>query len=61
MKNYKVTFIVFHEDNKKEYRTIIVEAGTKKMATLRAMKKINDDYPEIANLYKSVKSVEEAA
>jgi len=58
MKKYNVTFEVFHGSNHKDYKTITVEAGTKKLATIRAMSKINqiDGY---SNLYKNVFKVEE--
>ena len=58
MNNYKVTFEVFHDNNRKELVTVNVEAGTKKLASLRAMQQLGKDKPEYRELFKSVKSVE---
>lgn len=56
MNKYRVEINVFNE---KGYDTkeLIIEAGNKKLATLRGLAKINDD-PELKERYKSVKSVE---
>lgn len=58
MKKYNVTFEVFRGNSYKDYKTITVEARTKKLATIRAMSKINqiDGY---SDLYKNVFKVEE--
>lgn len=61
MNNYKVTFEIFRDNNRKEIVYVNVEAGNKKLASLRAMKKLGEDKPEYANLFKSVKAVEEVA
>lgn len=60
MNQYKVTFEVFRENRQKELATVIVEAGNKKMASLRAMMKLKEDKPEYSDLFKSIKSVEVA-
>lgn len=57
MRHYIVTFEVFRVD-RREYRSVTVEAGTKKLAMLRAMTAINKQ-PGYAELYKTIKSIEE--
>ena len=58
MKQYNVTFEIFRGSNHKAYETVGVEAGTKKLALMRAMGIINKlkDYKD---LYKNVIRVEE--
>lgn len=58
MKQYNVTFEIFRGSNYKGIETVTVEAGTKKLAVMRAMGVINKikDYKE---LFKSVVKVEE--
>lgn len=58
MKQYNVTFEVFRGSNHKDYKTISVEAGTKKLATIRAMSQINK-IEGYSDLYKNVFKVEE--
>lgn len=60
MRKFNVVFEVFDDAGKKEYKTISVEAGNKKIAALRGMQAINkiDGYSE---RYKNVKRVEEVA
>lgn len=60
MKHWSVTFEVFlgNSMNGKEFKTIDVEAGTKKLAAIRAMTIINK-MEGYENLFKQVKSVEE--
>lgn len=60
MKHFKVTFEVHRGSNHKEYKTVTVEAGNKKLATLRGMMAINklDGY---SDLFKNVIKVEEVA
>lgn len=60
MKNYRVTFEVFKNDGSKEYRPVVVEAGTKKLAAVRAMIEINkiDGY---STLYKNIHTIVEVA
>lgn len=60
MRKFNVTFEVFNENGSKEYKTIPVEAGNKKIAALRGMQAINklDGYSE---KYKNVMRVEEVA
>lgn len=60
MRKFDVTFEVFLSNTQKIYRTITIEAGTKKMAALRAMTEINklNDFSEH---YKNVIKIEEVA
>lgn len=58
MNQYKVIFEVFHESKKKELVSMTVEAGNKKLASLRAIKKLSDEKPEFGNLFKTIKAVE---
>lgn len=58
MNKYRVTFEVFANSGRKERVPMEVEAGTKKLAVLRAMQKIGQiDRYNMA--YKNVLSVEE--
>ena len=59
MKNWNVTFEVFTNSGKKEYKKIRVVAGTKKLAAIRAMQEINklEGYPE---RYKNIIEIMEA-
>lgn len=58
MRKFNVTFEVFVSAGTKQNKTITVEAGTKKLAALRAMVEINkiDGYSQ---LYKNVIGIEE--
>lgn len=60
MRKFNVTFEVFMSTGKKQNKIIMIEAGTKKLAALRAMTEINklDGYSQ---LYKNVVKVEEVA
>jgi hypothetical protein len=60
MRKFNVTFEVFMPTGKKQNKIIVVEAGNKKLAALRAMMEINklDGYSQ---LYKNVVKVEEVA
>lgn len=60
MRKFNVIFEVFDENGNKELKTVFVEAGNKKIATIRGMSAINklDGY---SDKYKNVKSVEEVA
>lgn len=60
MKHFNVTFEIFRGSNHKEYKTVMVEAGNKKLAAIRAMMYINktDGY---SDLFKNVIKVEEVA
>lgn len=60
MKKYKVVVEVYLDRNRVERKEVIVEAGNKKMASLRALGQISKEKGYVS-LYKSVKSVEEAA
>lgn len=60
MKNYRVTFEVFRNDGSKEYRPVVVEAGTKKLAAVRAMIEINK-IEGYATLYKNIHAIVEVA
>lgn len=58
MKHFKVMFEIHIDRNKKEFKEILVEAGNKKLATLRAMSEIGkiDRY---SSLFKNIVFVEE--
>lgn len=60
MRQFKVIFEVFRGEHKKERKEILVEAGNKKLAAVRAMSAINklEGYSE---LYKNVAAIEEVA
>ena len=58
MKTFRVTFEVFMNDGTKEYKPVIVEAGTKKLAAVRAMIEINK-IEGYSMLYKNVHSIAE--
>ena len=58
MNQYKVTFEIFHGNKRKELKSVIVEAGNKRLASLRAMKKLNEDNPSFVDLFKNIKAVE---
>lgn len=60
MKIFKVIIDVFHSKNDVETKTIQIEAGNKKLASLRALGEISKQ-KEYMDLFKSVKSVEEVA
>ena len=60
MKNYNVTFEIFRGSNHKAIETVTVEAGTKKMAVMRAMGLINKN-ESYKNLFKNLIKVEEIA
>ena len=62
MKHWSVTFEVFlgNSKNGKELKVIDVEAGTKKLAAIRAMTLINK-MEGYENLFKQVMKVEEVA
>ncbi len=58
MRKFNVIFEVFEENGRKEIKTIMVEAGNKKLAALRGMQAINklDGYSE---KFKNVVQIEE--
>lgn len=58
MNKYNVTFEVFLADKMKGKKSIIVEAGNKKLAILRAMLEINK-LEEFKTRYKKVINAEE--
>ena len=60
MKTFRVTFEVFKNDGTKEYKPVIVEAGNKKLAAIRAMTEINK-IEGYAMLYKNVHGIVEVA
>lgn len=60
MRKWKVCFKVYLEDKKTEYVTVDAEADTKKMATIRAMLKVNTD-EKYKHQFKDLISVEEVA
>ena len=59
MKKYKVTFEIYFENRPREFRTIIVEAGSKKTAYTRALSEISKD-KAFSSLYKKIMNIEEA-
>lgn len=56
MFRYEVIFKVFRDAKKTELVPIVVEAGSKKLATIRAMLEINKK-PEYKDLYKNVEDI----
>lgn len=58
MKKFKILIDIFHGRDRVETRAFTVEAGNKKMATIRALSEVSK-IKEFASFYKSVKSVEE--
>lgn len=60
MRKFNVIFEVFNENGTKEYKTVTVEAGNKKMAALRGMQTINK-LAGYSGKYKNVTSIEEVA
>lgn len=60
MKKYRVMFEIYNEDGSKQYMDIFVEAGNRKMATLRAMGEISKN-EKYRNLFKNVKEIAEVA
>lgn len=60
MRKFNVVFEVFDDNGAKEYKTISVEAGNKKIAAIRGMSEINklDGYSE---RFKNVVRIEEVA
>ena len=60
MRKFNVIFEVFNDNGAKEFKTILVEAGNKKLAALRGMQAINklDGYSE---RFKNIMRVEEVA
>lgn len=61
MNKYVVTFVVHHDSKNKENVSITVEAGSKKLASLRAMMELRNNRPDCNDLFKTIKSIEEAA
>lgn len=60
MKKFEVFFEVYNDSNNKNKELVrfVVEAGTKKLATLRAIKLLNDDW-RYKDHYKALKDVKE--
>lgn len=60
MRKFNVVFEVFDDNGAKEYKTISVEAGNKKIAAIRGMSEINklEGYSE---RFKNVVRIEEVA
>lgn len=56
MNKYRVIVNIYRE-RETLAKELIVEAGSKKLATLRALLQVNET-PEFKELYKNVKSVE---
>ena len=60
MKHYKVIFEIHYENGTKAYKDILVEAGNRKTAAIRAMGVIGK-IEEYKDLFKNIKSIEEVA
>lgn len=58
MRHFHVTFEIYLDANRKEFKTISVEAGTKKLAVIRAMAELNK-LNGYSNLFKNTVRVEE--
>ena len=60
MKKFEVFFEVYNDSSNKTKEVVkfVVEAGTKKLATLRAIKLLNED-KRYENHYKALKDVKE--
>ena len=58
MKKFKVMFEIHVDRNRKEFKEIIVEAGTKKLAMVRALSEINK-IKEYEGIFKNIKEIEE--
>ncbi len=58
MNKYKVIFEIHVDRNRKEFKEIIVEAGTKKLAMVRALSEINK-IKEYEGIFKNIKEIEE--
>ena len=57
MKKYRVTVIVHLDGSRQERKVVTIEAGTKKIAHLRAMRQVNlDGYSQY---FKTIESIEE--
>lgn len=57
MKKFKVTVKVFKDNAKSEEKAIIVEAGNRKLAHIRAMQKLSQD--GYSDWYKTLVSIVE--
>ena len=57
MKKYKVTVEIHYGMGQMETKVLIVEAGTKKLASIRALSELSAD--GYGDVYKNVKSIEE--
>lgn len=60
MKKYSVTVEIFHENGTRDIKTVVVEAGNKRLASVRALREISKN-EKYANLFKGIKSVEAVA
>ena len=58
MHKYKVTFEVCYDPVRREDIDIVVEAGNRKLAIIRAIQKLGEENPQVINLYKKVKTVD---
>lgn len=58
MHKYKVTFEVCYDEKRREDVDIVVEAGNRKLAIIRAIQKLGEEHPQAINLYKKVKTVD---
>lgn len=59
MKKFKVIIEIFLGGNRNKIEEIIVEAGSKKLASIRALREISKK-KEYENLYKTIRSIEDA-
>lgn len=58
MHHFHVTFEIYRDSKRKEIKVIKVEAGTKKLAVIRAMAELNK-LAEYSGLFKNTIRVEE--
>lgn len=58
MKKFKIIFEIHLDRDRKDYKEIIIEAGNKKVASIRAMYEIGK-FQEYSGLFKNIISVEE--
>lgn len=58
MKKWEVSFVVYLNDNRKDRKKFLIEAGNKKLATTRGMMEINK-LPNYKDCYKQLLAVEE--
>ncbi|WP_458459299.1 hypothetical protein [Pseudobutyrivibrio sp.] len=60
MKKFRVIFKIYITKDRLQLKEMIVEAGNKKMASIRALSEISKD-KAYSNVYKNIVSIEEVA